>query len=115
MTNPQIDTSGMPVQNWKIGLQPSPQSRMASPSLAEARPPASESKRVAEANSRSNAVSIEEQLFDNSANLKVSFSQIAMHLAPIWRNTIFEQLDSLLDVGDWQDDSSLIDGSSFST
>jgi hypothetical protein len=115
MTDLQIDTSRMPVQSWKMAVQPLPQSRMASPSLTEARPVAPRSQRVDEANARSTAVSLQEQLFDSSAKLKVTFSQIAMHLTPSWRNTIFEQLDSLLNVEDWQDDSALIDDSSFST
>jgi hypothetical protein len=53
--------------------------------------------------------------FDNATQLKVSFSQIAMHLTPEWRTAIFEQLDFLLKPEDWQEDSALIEVPTFLT
>ena len=38
-----------------------------------------------------------------------------MHLSAPWRNAIFEQLNSLLKLEDWQEDSALIEGSTFKT
>ncbi len=59
--------------------------------------------------------SLEDMLFDNAADLKITLSQIVMHLEPIWRTVIFGQLDSLLDYENWQDDSAFIQKSSFRT
>jgi hypothetical protein len=59
--------------------------------------------------------SLELQLFDNLAQLKVTFSQIAMHLSSEWRTAAFEQIDALLKPENWEDDSSLIQLATFLT
>lgn len=52
--------------------------------------------------------SLEESLFDNAAELKIAFAQIAMHLNPDWRRIVFEQVDRLLGPAHWEDDSARI-------
>jgi hypothetical protein len=117
MTTPHIDTSRMPSQNWILVVQKLLQSRdPSSPSLAPARLPPTSSFSASEAQvSPLSSPSLELQLFDNAAELKVLFSKIAMHLSPEWRATIFEQVDALLKLEDWEDDSSLIKIGTFST
>ena len=44
-----------------------------------------------------------------------SLSQIVMHLAPEWRAVIFSQLDTLLDLNNWQNDLAFIQKSTFMT
>src|SRR5437899_1761169 len=42
-----------------------------------------------------------EQAFDRLVALKMSASEIAMHLDGAWRAGMFRQLDSLLDADEW--------------
>jgi hypothetical protein len=51
---------------------------------------------------------LENQLFNNRASLKVLVSQVAMHLAKEERDDIFKQIDSLLDIEAWVDDSNFV-------
>jgi hypothetical protein len=60
-------------------------------------------------------ISLEERLFDNAAELKIATAHVAMHLRPELRETIFKQLNRLLDFDNWQDDSAFIQRSSFAT
>lgn len=113
MTGIQIDTSRVPLQNWAIVAHPL--IRPASPALAAAQPTPPRSPRASDAETLPAPPSLEVQLFDNRAKLKASFSPIAMHLTTEWRTAIFEQLDFLLNLENWQDDSSLIQESTFST
>jgi hypothetical protein len=73
------------------------------------------SPRISDVTSSKEAQSLEETLFDNAAELKIAVSQVAMHLAPGWRNVIFKQLDRLLDAENWDDESTLIKMPSFLT
>jgi hypothetical protein len=74
------------------------------------------SPRIADATTSAKASrSLDECLFDNAADLKIAFAQIAMHLSPDWRRTIFKQLDRLLDLNSWEDDSALIERIPFMT
>jgi hypothetical protein len=56
-----------------------------------------------------------ERLFDNRANIKVLTSRVSMHLETLQRQDIFKQVDELLDLESWDDDSSLISADSFAT
>ena len=115
MTTPYIDTSRMPLQNWALVAQALLQSQAASPSLAAARPQPTSSLSASEVRVLRPDPSLEVELFDNAAQLKVLFSQIAMHLSSKWRATIFEQVDALLKLEDWEEESSLIQINTFST
>ena len=115
MTGIQIDTSSVPPQNWTILAQSFLLTGPASPALAGVQPTPTRSLRASEAATLPPPPSLEVQLFDNSAQLKIFFSQIAMHLTNEWRIAIFEQLDFLLKIEDWQEDSALIEVSTFLT
>jgi hypothetical protein len=115
MTWIQIDTSHVPLQNWTILAHSFREMRPASPALAVVQPIPAGSLRSSEAATLPPPPSLEVQLFDNGAELKVSFSQIAMHLTTEWRTAIFEQLDFLLKPEDWQEDSALIEVATFLT
>jgi hypothetical protein len=56
-----------------------------------------------------------EQLFDNAASLKILVSEIAMHLGIRWRDSIRLQIDSLLDIDAWEEESSQVDIWTFRT
>jgi hypothetical protein len=56
----------------------------------------------ASAQTRPAGESIEERLFDALAQFKIRTSLVAMHLDRDWRSKLFGQLDSLLDVQDWE-------------
>jgi hypothetical protein len=58
---------------------------------------------------------IQHKLFNNSASLKIATSKFAMHLENSQRQDLFRQIDSLLALENWADDSSLIDEMSFFT
>lgn len=59
--------------------------------------------------------SIDLQLFDNAAELKRRMSIIAMHLPISLRDTIRNQVDRLLSLEHWEEDSSLVSSLSFVT
>jgi hypothetical protein len=115
MTNLQIDASQMPSQSWTIAAQPLVHSRTVSSALTEPAHIPTESPRASDARVLLPPPSLEAQLFDNAAELKIALSQIVMHLAPKWRAIIFRQIDSLLDLNSWQDDSAFIQKSTFTT
>jgi hypothetical protein len=114
MTNRQIDVSQMPSQSWTIIAHPFEFPAIVSTALTEPPTIPTESPRASDANFPAPS-SLEEKLFDNAAQLKIALSQIVMHLAPEWRAVIFRQLDTLLDLNNWQDDSALIQKSTFMT
>jgi hypothetical protein len=58
---------------------------------------------------------LELKLFNNAASLKIDFSLFATALSATWRGAIFSQLDELLSLEGWNDESTLIDRSSFKT
>jgi hypothetical protein len=115
MTGVQIDTSRMPLQTWTILAHSFLPVGPASPALAEVKPPPTRSLRASEAATLPPPPSLGVHLFDNGAQLKVSFSQIAMHLTIEWRKAIFDQLEFLLKPENWQEDSALIEVSTFLT
>ncbi len=49
------------------------------------------------------ASTLAEGLFDSAAFLKVTINNVAMHLGKPWRDKLFCQLDSLLDVDEWDE------------
>ncbi len=104
-----IDVSKMPAQNWTIFAR---HSALSSPSIKPIHisPRASDAKVLPRS-----TPSLEVQLFDNAAELKITLSQIVMHLAPEWRTIIFRQIDTLLDLNSWEDDSAFIQKSTFTT
>jgi hypothetical protein len=112
MTNRQIDVSQMPSQSWTI--QPFVPPDAVSSALTEPWRISAESPRASDAKVLAPA-SLEAKLFDNAAELKIELSKIVMHLAPEWRSVIFSQLDTLLDLNNWQDDSAFIQKSTFMT
>ncbi len=114
MTNRQIDFSQMPSQSWTIIAQPFECSGVVSSALTEPPSIPTESPRASNENFPA-PTSLEARLFDNVAELKIALSQIVMHLAPDWRTVIFSQLDTLLDLNNWQDDSAFIQKSTFIT
>ena len=61
------------------------------------------------------STTIEERLFDKRAALKMKTAAVAMHLDGEWRNSLFRQLDSLLDVQSWDQSDQLADDASFFT
>jgi hypothetical protein len=116
MTTAPIDTSHMPLQTRTLLAQAFLQSFPASPALATSAPVPTSSLRSSEAKILPAAPSLDLQLFDNAAELKIKFSRIAMHLPSQWRTTIFEQLDQLLGRDHWEEDSSsLIQPATFFT
>lgn len=58
---------------------------------------------------------LEEQLFDATAKIKILTSQVAMHLDRAWRNRLFQQLDSLHDPDEWDPADEPVKESSFAT
>jgi len=59
--------------------------------------------------------SIEEQLFDATASVKIMTSRVAMHLEREWREKLFNQMDSLHDPLEWMEEDTPIEKSSFAT
>jgi hypothetical protein len=59
--------------------------------------------------------SLQERLFDATANVKILTSQIAMHLEKEWRNKLFRQLDSLHDPREWEPEDEPVQQASFAT
>ncbi len=59
--------------------------------------------------------SLEERLFDATANVKILTAQVAMHLDREWRDKLFRQLDSLHDPDEWEQDDEPIQQTSFAT
>src|SRR6266849_1830183 len=116
MTAPSINTSQMPMQNWTIVATPLLQLNIGSPALHKAEFTTAQSIKASDAQvSPKASPSLDVQLFDNAAELKIAFSQFVMHLEPQWRDIIFNQIDYLLDIREWQDDSALIKHSTFIT
>ena len=58
---------------------------------------------------------LEERLFDATANVKILTSQVAMHLDQELRKRIFSQLDAIHNVEDWDPDDEPIRKGSFAT
>jgi len=59
--------------------------------------------------------SLEERLFDATADVKILTSQIAMHLDREWRDKLFRQLDSLHDPKAWEPEDEPVRQASFAT
>jgi len=55
------------------------------------------------------------ELFEALVKFKVLTSQVAMHLDDDWRTRLFRQLDSLLDVNEWDNDDQPPTAESFHT
>src|SRR5271170_1370647 len=115
MSPGQIDTSRMPVQNWTMFFRPELIPRIPSNALTEIPRLASVSPRESDTQAVTSPETFESKLFDNAAELKIALSQIIMHLDPEWRDIIREQIDTLLDADNWQDDSAFITKSTFIT
>ncbi len=63
----------------------------------------------------SNAITLEEQLYNSRANCKLKIASVAMHLNQDWRTRFFMQLDNLLDINEWDEDDQPVTDDSFST
>jgi hypothetical protein len=59
--------------------------------------------------------SLQERFFDALANVKILTSRIAMHLDQEWRDRLFQQLDSLHDLDEWEDGDQPVQQPSFAT
>lgn len=110
-----IDT-GTPLRSWTIvgsALMPQP---AASFSLTTPTSVPTKSRRAADGSIVASASpNLDEQLFDLRATLKIKLSQLAMHLSQRMRSAIFGELDAVLDRESWQDNSALIQQSTFMT
>lgn len=78
--------------------------------ISELRSPASPASLIVSAQK-----SLEERLFDATANVKILTAQVAMHLDREWRDKLFAQLDSLHNVEDWDRDDEPVRTGSFAT
>ncbi len=58
---------------------------------------------------------LEHQLFDALAQAKILTSQVAMHLDTVWRHKLFQQLDSLHDIAEWEAGDEPLQRESFAT
>lgn len=61
------------------------------------------------------AKSLEEKLFDATAGVKVMTSQVAMYLDSQWRSKLFNQIDRLHDVDEWEQGDEPLQRESFAT
>ena len=59
--------------------------------------------------------SLEEKLFDATAGVKVMTSQVAMYLDSQWRSKLFNQIDLLHDVDEWEYGDEPLQRESFAT
>ena len=59
--------------------------------------------------------SLEEKLFDATSGVKVMTSQVAMYLDSQWRSKLFNQIDSLHDVDEWEQGDEPLQRESFAT
>ncbi len=59
--------------------------------------------------------SIENQLFDATASIKILTSQVAMHMDREWRDKLFSQIDLLHDLDEWDADDRPLKKASFAT
>lgn len=55
------------------------------------------------------------KLFNNAAAVKMMFGEYLRHLPQEWRSAVFRQVDRLLDIEAWNEESSVIDRRSFRT
>ncbi len=63
----------------------------------------------------SREASLEERLYDALASFKVHTASVAMHLERDWRQSLFKQLDGLLELENWEDSDLPPTLSSFAT
>jgi len=63
----------------------------------------------------SHAESLTEKLFDATVGVKVLTSQVAMYLDSQWRSKLFNQIDSLHHVDDWEHGDEPLQRESFAT
>lgn len=106
-----LNTAGSRAQVWRIdeeNLAPVNNQPLAKPPINTL------SRKDAEKKS-SLSHNLEETLFNNICSTKASFASISMHLPTQWRESIFRQIDYLLSIDNWEEDSSQIDNSSFGT
>ena len=79
--------------------------------LQKLRSPAAPSMLVSQAHERS----LEEKLFDATADIKVMTSQVAMYLDSQWRGKLFNQVDFLHQVDEWEQGDEPLQKESFAT
>jgi len=60
-------------------------------------------------------LSLEEKLYNARAACKIKVATVAMHLDADWRERFFYQLDSLMDIEEWDDRDSPVTDDSFGT
>lgn len=59
--------------------------------------------------------SIENKLFESSANAKIKISSVSMYMSSAQRNSLYKQLDLLHDVNSWCEEDALMSQESFDT
>lgn len=64
---------------------------------------------------KGNIKSLEENLYDSRAFCKLEISKVSMYLPDEWRLGFFQQLDSLMDIDNWEEDEKPIIQDSFRT
>lgn len=65
--------------------------------------------------SQGHVSSLEEKLFDATASVKVMTSQVAMYLNSDWRSKLFNQIDFLHDVDEWEQGDEPLQRESYAT
>lgn len=62
-----------------------------------------------------NVASLEEKLYNSRANAKMVAAKASMYMKPEWRASLYRQLDSLLDVEEWESEDEPLGEDSFAT
>jgi hypothetical protein len=115
MIIPQININQMPEQSWRIAAQPLLNINPLSPITTNTTNYTPKSLSSGDTKSPTSSSLLSVKLFDNAAELKILVSHLIMHLSVDWKNKIFKQLDFLLSIENWEEDSSLIQKKSFLT
>ena len=56
---------------------------------------------------------LDERLYDATATVKIKMSNVAMHIGTEWRDKLFNQIDSLHDIKEWDEDDNPVNKDSF--
>ena len=116
MTNIRIDASNLLNRSWLISGRPIENVIKQSPTFYQPKRIANSSSSAGDTVSTVPGADLEDMLFENRASLKIAVSKVAMHLSSEWREVLFRQLDTLLQLDNWEDgDSTLIEQSTFMT
>jgi hypothetical protein len=115
MNSIRIEVNRNYASGWIISPANAGGSALNSAALTPLKFPRQESRSSIEPELRRLDPSLDEQLFDNTADLKIAVATVAMRMSSELRDTILQQLDELLSKENWQYDSALINTSTFVT